>query len=289
MADIHKIHSELDRAYLESHCIDESIAGIRWILFSDHHRGRRDGADDFVPCEDTYLTALDYYFDENYTLALLGDVEEFWENPLWTVIKRYKEVLKKEKKFYSEKRLYRIWGNHDDAWRYKDLIKRHFGSLMPEVRIHEAVTINFNEEGADKNVFLVHGHQGNLESDRFSWISKIFVRLIWRNFQRIFRVPLSTPATDHKLKSVHDSAMHLWTKINETVLICGHTHETVFMSKNNHPDLKASYFNTGCCSYGNGNITGIELADEKIRLVSWIKGEKKKTIIHEAWLKDVLS
>ena len=176
----------------------------------------------------------------------------------------------------------------DDAWRYADLIKRHFSKLLPKIKIHEAITINFNEEFANKNIFLVHGHQGNLESDRFSWLSKIFVRLIWRNFQRIFRVPLSTPATDHKLKSSHDEAMHSWTEKHDSVLICGHTHETVFMTDDDHPERTNSYFNTGCCSYGNGNITGIEIADRKIRLVVWSKEEHERIVINEAPLEDIL-
>jgi hypothetical protein len=29
------------------------------------------------------------------------------------------------------------------------------------------------------------------------------------------------------------------------------------------------YFNTGCCSYFNGDCTGIEIADGEIRLVRW--------------------
>jgi hypothetical protein len=29
------------------------------------------------------------------------------------------------------------------------------------------------------------------------------------------------------------------------------------------------YFNTGCCSFGDGDITGIEIADGEIRLVRW--------------------
>ena len=34
-------------------------------------------------------------------------------------------------------------------------------------------------------------------------------------------------------------------------------------------DSHAAYFNTGCCSFPSGSITGIELADSEIRLVRW--------------------
>ena len=65
---------------------------LKWIVFSDHHRGRRDRADDFLRCEPAYINALKHYLNEGYTLVLLGDVEEFWENPFWTVMNKYKEI-----------------------------------------------------------------------------------------------------------------------------------------------------------------------------------------------------
>src|SRR5204863_6996526 len=30
-----------------------------------------------------------------------------------------------------------------------------------------------------------------------------------------------------------------------------------------------SYFNSGCCCFSDGDITGIEIADAKIRLIRW--------------------
>jgi hypothetical protein len=33
---------------------------------------------------------------------------------------------------------------------------------------------------------------------------------------------------------------------------------------------RPSYFNTGCCSFGDGDVTGLELADGQIRLVRWL-------------------
>ena len=33
------------------------------------------------------------------------------------------------------------------------------------------------------------------------------------------------------------------------------------------------YFNTGCCCFGDGDVTGIEIADGEIRLVRWPNDE----------------
>jgi hypothetical protein len=46
--------------------------------------------------------------------------------------------------------------------------------------------------------------------------------------------------------------------------------EHVRISRQRPPKLATPcYFNTGCCSFGDGDITGIELSDGEIRLVRW--------------------
>ena len=54
------------------------ISTGKFIIFSDHHKGRRNGADDFLICEPNYLAALDYYKDNGYHYIALGDCEELW-------------------------------------------------------------------------------------------------------------------------------------------------------------------------------------------------------------------
>src|SRR5436309_12883017 len=50
----------------------------KFIIFSDQHKGSKNGADDFMLCEPNYLAALDYYFQEKYFFISLGDCEELW-------------------------------------------------------------------------------------------------------------------------------------------------------------------------------------------------------------------
>src|SRR5690606_6793402 len=52
----------------------------RFIIFSDQHKGRKNGADDFLPAEKNYLAALAYYEHAGFHLIALGDCEELWEN-----------------------------------------------------------------------------------------------------------------------------------------------------------------------------------------------------------------
>ena len=72
---------------------DIELADLRAVVFSDHHRGVGDGADDFRRCEPAYCAALGWYLEQGYELWLLGDVEELWENSPRKVIKHYENVL----------------------------------------------------------------------------------------------------------------------------------------------------------------------------------------------------
>ena len=50
------------------------------------------------------------------------------------------------------------------------------------------------------------------------------------------------------------------------------------------------YFNTGCCSFNDGSITGIEIADGQIRLVRWtgVSGLPVREVLRDASLSSVL-
>lgn len=50
------------------------------IIVSDQHKGGGDLADDFHKAEKNYLTALKYYYENDFNLVNLGDCEELWEN-----------------------------------------------------------------------------------------------------------------------------------------------------------------------------------------------------------------
>jgi hypothetical protein len=45
-----------------------------------------------------------------------------------------------------------------------------------------------------------------------------------------------------------------------------------------------TYFNSGCCCFNDGDITGIEIADGFIRLIKWetIENESKRKVLEES-------
>ncbi|MFK7757229.1 MAG: metallophosphoesterase [Flavobacteriales bacterium] len=290
------------------------------VVFSDHHRGLRDGADDFVNSEEVYLSALQFYYENGYTLVLLGDVEEFWECVPLMVMKKYKNVLAKEALFHEDARLVKVWGNHDDLWQEPLFKATTLPSSLKGLQVYEGVVIELKDCNTHREIdlVLIHGHQGTLSSDKFAGISRWFVRWFWRPFQQIFKVKLTaTPATDIDLKSKHDRDMYSWAKSRgNTILMCGHTHQPVFMSNTHLDELLQRkkenatheldqkieevkrvstrlevddkipcYFNTGCCSFENGSITGLEILEGNIQLVKWTKGEGKSIKREESLLK----
>ena len=54
--------------------------------------------------------------------------------------------------------------------------------------------------------------------------------------------------------------------------------------------MKPSYFNTGCCCFSNGDITGIEIADGYIRLIKWsvVGGKTVRELLEEKELEELV-
>ena len=302
----------------------ELYAG-KFIIFSDQHKGRRNGADDFMQAEPNYLAALDYYADNNFCLINLGDSEELWENNLWQVKKRNKATFEAEKKFLAHNNFIKISGNHDLYWNTSPLAVWDLKSIYGEnVKVYDGVilatTVNKpNQEIATQKdpltIFLTHGHQGDAQSDG-NWFSKFFVGWIWAPLQSLLHINPNTPAYNAEKKTLHNSIMYEWSSEQKSILlITGHTHQPVFESlthleklykqfqlagkgKNtmelkelldeikkvekeftavsvDYMNMKPSYFNSGCCCFSDGDITGIEIADGFIRLIKWKMTENK--------------
>ncbi|MBN1399866.1 MAG: hypothetical protein JXA74_03455 [Anaerolineae bacterium] len=204
----------------------------RLVLFSDLHRGARNGADDFARCEPAYAAALAHYDATGHTLAVLGDAEELWEERPAAVLQAHRATLEAEARFHREGRYLRIWGNHDDEWQYPAGVTEYLRPLYggPPLQVHEGLRLRVMDAQEELgHLFLVHGHQGDSLSSTFSIFSRLFVRYLWRPFQRLTGISPNTPATDWALRAKHNLAMYLWAERQPgLVLIAGHTHLPVF-------------------------------------------------------------
>lgn len=285
----------------------------RYIIFSDQHKGAKNGSDDFMLAEPNYIAALNYYLDQNFHFISLGDEEELWENLLGPVKEHNKETTAIEKKFIDKGLYTKVFGNHDIFWNNDPFAPLQLANMYDKTtKIYEAVLLKIKmNDGDELPVFLTHGHQGDGQSDGNPF-SAWFVGRIWAPLQAYLNLNPNIPAANNELKTAHNLFMYEWSKQdNNPVLITGHTHQPVFASLThlerlykqldkvtnqndetaaeklkkeivfrqheydfvvgNYTEVKPYYFNSGCCCYVDGDITGIEIADGMIRLIKWHK------------------
>lgn len=326
-----KLHEEIITDPGKKGVLIQVKAEDQFIIFSDQHRGAKNGADDFMTAEPAYLAALDHYYRNNFLFISLGDSEELWENTIGKVKKHNTATLQAEKQFIQQNRFYKVFGNHDLFWANDPLawwqLKNIYGQ---EVKVYEGIVLQCaisNKQLAkglpiancQLEIFLTHGHQGDAASDG-NWFSKFFVSRIWAPLQAYLRINPNTPAYDEQKKTEHNHIMYEWSAAQKNMLlITGHTHQPVFGSlthlerlykrllqarQNGNADqireaeaevrkrerqyksvavdylkMKPTYFNSGCCCFSDGDITGIEISNGKILLVKW--GKKTGRIVLE--------
>lgn len=257
------------------------ITKDKFIIFSDQHKGNRDNADDFAHNEFNYVKALEYYHRQKFSFINLGDSEEIWKYKIEEVLPENEKVFSAEAAFHPGK-YYKTFGNHDIIWKNKwdteRWLKKYFS--LP-LLIYEGIILKTNVGNQQLTIFCTHGHQGDKLSDNNA-LSTWLVAHVWAPVQRYLRINVNTPSKDDRLRNKHNKLMYQWcSNRKNVVLITGHTHKPVFASgkysthpnnnieRNANEKLKAGYFNTGCCCFNDGDITGIEIEAGYIRLVKW--------------------
>jgi len=183
------------------------------------------------------------------------------------------------------------------------------GIFGKKLKVPEGVILKTIYNGEEYSILLTHGHQGDKQSDgnRFSmWIVAAIWTPIQRFLE--ININTTSDSFDlideHNIVMYEWSA----TKKN-TLFISGHTHKPVFASLDHIERLlkqiqratetgltelvealekelarrrleygdkkfvktmvKPTYFNTGCCCFSDGDITGIEIEGDNIRLIKW--------------------
>jgi predicted phosphodiesterase len=281
----------------------------KFIILSDQHKGSRNGSDDFAVAEKNYLAALHYYNENIFHYLCLGDSEELWENSLSSIKKNHFKTFEVERLFQQRKAFTKIFGNHDLYWDNDPLAKFELDKIYGEkVCVYEGAILHTAIEDKSIQIFLTHGHQGDAISDGNTF-SKWFIANVWAPLQSFLNLNPNTPAFDDNLKSDHNRMMYEWSAQQQNLLlVTGHTHQPIFQSLTHLeklyrqlaqakekqedeevkrleveiklrrrqgqslPDFtayKPSYFNTGCCCFSDGDITGIEIAEGMIRLIKW--------------------
>lgn len=191
-------------------------------------------------------------------------------------------------------------------------LKKRYGK---QLRIYEGLLLNMEYNNEVFSIFMAHGHQGDQRSDgnAFSkwFVAAIWTPV--QRFLEIKTNTLSDNfelVDKHNIMMYEWSAEQ-----KNLLFISGHTHKPVFASldhierinvaleqakSNNDVELVTkleaelakrkeeyagkqfhktmaipSYFNSGCCCFSDGDITGIEIENGEIRLVKWKETDHK--------------
>ncbi|MFC2084962.1 metallophosphoesterase [Bacteroidota bacterium] len=222
-------YKKLDSLWLDPEIKKIKTKNKRYVLFSDLHLGDGSEADDFHGNEKAMRAALKKYFGDNFSLILLGDIEEFWQFDYETVVKKYGNSVYSDIRKFGNNRVIRIYGNHDMEW--KGLIDpirnngKSTGSALEAVKMED---VNNNVK-----LLLVHGHQGGIESDKNSWKSRFYVRKLkaLEPIAKFLGFYGEGSATKSQIPKDYEKIFYKWAKKNKVIMICGHSHRAIFASK----------------------------------------------------------
>jgi UDP-2,3-diacylglucosamine pyrophosphatase LpxH len=301
--------------------------GYKYIVISDLHLGDGSNADNFKQNERVVCQALGYYCKKNYSVVLLGDVEEFHQMALYPIMLKYDGSVYRALREFSEERVYRVFGNHDIDWALED-------PLFTQSKVTSSEAIMLGD-----HIVLTHGHQAREVYEKDLHVVR-FGTTFFRFIENI--IGSSEGSTVTALPGEKDAIYADWARERQKILVCGHTHNPISasrsmfgwieerlrqieralgqkqMDKADKKSLKAEqlwlrnkqrwlsdkfaaakssplkldepgYFNSGGCIYHDG-ITCIEIDGPKIRLLYWNnKREQRELIWDEKDMNDVLN
>lgn len=245
----------------------------KFVFFGDVHRGDDSLSDEFGRNRHIYVHALNYYYETGCTYVEVGDGDELIEQPKFDhIYAAHVTTFEMLRKFFLDDRLIILFGNHNLQMSNPEYLKKNFyyiddefdesaGDLFPGLVAHEAIILKHRVTGQE--IFVVHGHQGDLINDQLWWLSFFLIRYVWRFMHIVGIKYAANPSKNRNRRHKVERNYNRWNSYENIMLICGHTHRAKF-PKNNEP----SYFNTGCCIHPRG-ITCLELIYGEISLVSW--------------------
>lgn len=283
------MNKKLDKLYNHSFVVPFDN-NSNFIIFSDCHRGQGNSSDNFLPNQSIFYAALDYYYTNHYTYIEIGDGDELWENRnINDILEVHEDTFLLLSKFYKQNRLYMIYGNHDMVKKSKSFCKNKFCnfydkkqninfSFFPDIIIRESLLLRYKQNLGE--IFLLHGHQGDLINDTLWPLGRWIVRYLWQPLESIgFHAP-TNPSISHKQRNKIEFSLAEYAKEKKSILIAGHTHRPVFSTAGD-----SLYFNDGSC-VSTGSITGIEITKGTISLIKWSIKPNSQNILFVA--KDVL-
>lgn len=251
------------------------------VIMSDCHRGSGNNLDNFIKNKNIFKAALNHYYNNGFSYIELGDGDDMWEVDDYNeIIREHLDIFKLLRKFNTSDRLFMIYGNHDKCKKSKHILKKYFYTYYDEVNkkyeklldnleVYESLVLVYNEH----DIFLLHGHQGDLLNDNLWYLSRFLVRYFWKNLEHGGIKDPTSAAKNYKITKKTEKRLTKWSNKNNKMVITGHTHRPVF------PKIgQGLYFNDGSCIHPSG-ITCLEIENGKITLVKWLFKVRKDKVI----------
>lgn len=266
------VNERLDEVYQNARTVSFN-SDSKLILMSDCHRGQGNAGDNFLANQTVCFGALEYYYQNGFTYIELGDGDELWENrQLKPIVEVHSDIFWMLSRFYKEGRLHLMYGNHDIVKRRKGYMERHCGNyycdsshcemaLLKGISVVEGLILKNCETG--KELFLVHGHQGDFLNDTLWPLARFLVRYVWRHLELAGFLDPTGAGRPRKTKERIEKKMASYARERGQILIAGHTHRPAFSKPS-----EGYYFNTGSCVHPRC-ITGIEIENNEITLIKW--------------------
>jgi UDP-2,3-diacylglucosamine pyrophosphatase LpxH len=222
-AKIKLIYRQLDELYDLSEklkCDEKS----KYVIFSDLHMGDGSPKDDFRHNADLFKVAVEkYYYKQEYSVILNGDVEELQRFSLVKIEKTWNSIYDIFALFDEQNRLYKLIGNHDLALCLPQKNKLRF-------KIRHSLSLQF--EFGDMLIF--HGHQASMTYKRLNKLVGYTLRYL-ANPLRIKNYSVSH--NNRKQYAIERKVYH-HASFRKRVSVIGHTHRPLFESLSKAERLK---------------------------------------------------
>ena len=267
-----RTNKKLDAAYKNALKIDFDNSS-KLVFISDTHRGDDSLSDEFSRNKEIFYHALYHYYRDGFTYIEVGDGDELWEQQHFEIIwNAHFRTFKILKKFFNDGRLYMLYGNHNIQLKNPKYLENNYYyvydeylcekiPVFPGLKTYEALRLNNTD--TSQEIFVIHGHQGDLFNDQLHFFSLFIIRFLWHALHLIGVRYAATPAKSRRRMHRVEKKHKKWSDLHNTLLICGHTHRPRFSEPS-----EGKYFNTGCGMHPQG-ITALEIENGCISLVTW--------------------
>ncbi|MDR2194210.1 MAG: serine/threonine protein phosphatase [Treponema sp.] len=182
------------------------------VVMSDFHMGA--GARDDLIYNGKFLADIleRYYFKNNWTLALNGDIEELQRYSLVNIRAQWPNLYRVFNLFHDEYRLYKTLGNHDESLLFE---KDYPYPLYNAIKIDTGFI----------PIYIYHGHQSSKMYTHYNDLLQLSIRYLLKPLG-IRNVSGRSP---RRRFYVEKQAYDFSLKYN-CISIIGHTHRVLFES-----------------------------------------------------------